>query len=68
MKKADKKSLLRLNVACWTVAILFPPLIKLIPTSHPPRILPLIIFLFWLALAFVSTHAISRTIGPPSDE
>lgn len=68
MKQADKKKLLIANGLYWIAAILVPPLLKLIPASHPPRILPLFIFMFLLALAIMSTLMWSKALGPATDE
>ena len=62
MKKAEKKTLLVANGAYWAAAILIPPLLQLIPTSHPPRILPLFFLAFWCALAGASTFMWNRAI------
>lgn len=67
MTQADKKKLLITNCLYWLAAIVVPPLLRLIPASHPPRILPLFIYMFWFALAGLSTYMWSRVLGT-SDE
>ena len=68
MKKSEKKTLLITNLLYWAAAIFVPPLLNLIPTSHPPRILPLFIYMFLFALAGLSTFMWSRALGPLAEE
>ena len=68
MKPAEKKKLLIANGLYWVAAILVPPLLKLIPASHPPRILPLFIFMFLLALAILSTYMWSKALETTTAE
>jgi hypothetical protein len=67
MKKADKKKLLVINGLYWIAAIVVPPLLHLIPTSHPPKILPLLINLFLFTLAGLSTYMWNQVLGQPTD-
>lgn len=68
MKKSEKKKLLIANGLYWAAAIFVPPLLKLIPASHPPRILPLFILMFLLALAILSTFMWSKALGLSSSD
>lgn len=68
MNAARKRQLLITNGVYWLAAILVPPLLRLIPASHPPRILPLFIFMFLFALAGASTYMWSRALGPAVEE
>ena len=68
MKPAEKKKLLIVNGLYWAAAMLVPPLLKLIPVSHPPKILPLFIFMFMLALAICSTYMWSKALKTTTAE
>lgn len=62
LSKASKRKLLYANAFYWAAAIIVPPLLNLIPSSHPPRILPLFIFLYLITLASLSTLMWSRAL------
>ena len=70
MKTSEKKKIITINLAVWAVAILTQPLIQLLPTSsgNPPKIFSLLIPIFFMALAGVSTYLLSAGIGKPQDE
>ena len=70
MKTSDKKKLIMINLAVWMVAILTHPLVQLLPTDSgsPPKIFSLLIPLFLMALAGVSTCLLSAAIGKPKDK
>lgn len=70
MKTSEKKKLITLNLAVWGVAILTHPLIQMLPTASgsPPKILSLLIPIFFMALAGVSTYLLSAGIGKPENE
>ena len=70
MKTSEKKKLIAVNLAVWTVAILTHPLVALLPTGsgRPPKIFELLIPIFFMALAGVSTYLLSAGIGKPHDE
>jgi hypothetical protein len=62
---ASPKNLLVVNLLYWTVAALLHPLASLLPTSTgaPPKILSLLIPLFFVALASGSTYMMARAAG-----
>jgi len=70
MKTSEKKKLITVNLAVWAVAILTHPLIQMLPTGSgsPPKIFELLIPIFFMALAGVSTYLLSAGIGKPQDE
>ena len=70
MKTSEKKKLITINLAVWGVAILTHPLIQMLPTGSgsPPKIFALLIPIFFMALAGVSTYLLSAGIGKPQDE
>ena len=70
MKTSEKKKLITINIAVWAVAILTHPLIQMLPTGSgsPPKIFELLIPIFFMALAGVSTYLLSAGIGKPKDE
>ena len=70
MKTSEKKKLITVNLAVWAVAILAHPVVKMFPTSSgsPPKIFELLIPLFFMMLAGVSTYLLSAGIGKPKDE
>jgi hypothetical protein len=70
MKTSEKKKLITINLAVWGVAILTHPLAQILPTGAgtPPKIFSLLIPLFFMALAGVSTYLLSAGIGKPQDE
>lgn len=59
-----------INLAVWAVAILTHPILQLLPTSSgsPPKIFSLLIPLFFMALAGVSTYLVSERIGKTEDK
>jgi hypothetical protein len=70
MKTSEKKKLITLNLAVWAVAILTHPIIQMLPTDSgsPPKIFSLLIPIFFLALAGVSTYLLSAGSGKPQDK
>ena len=70
MKASEKKKLITINLAVWIVAILTHPLVQMLPTESgsPPKIFSLLIPIFFLMLAGVSTYLLSAGIGKPHDE
>ena len=70
MKTSEKKKIITINLAVWAVAILTQPLIQLLPTNSvsPPKIFSLLIPIFFMALAGVSTYLLSAGIVKPQDE
>ena len=70
MKTSEKKKLITINIAVWAVAILTHPLIQMLPTGSgsPPKIFSLLIPIFFMALAGVSTYLLNAGIGKPKDE
>ena len=70
MKASEKKKLIAVNLVVWAVAILTHPLVQLLPTGSgsPPKIFELLIPLFFMMLAGVSTYLLSAGIGKPKDE
>ena len=70
MKTSEKKKLITINLAVWAVAILMHPLIQMLPTGSgsPPKIFSLLIPIFFMALAGVSTYLLSAGIGKPQDK
>ncbi|MCA9123258.1 MAG: hypothetical protein H6822_28055 [Planctomycetaceae bacterium] len=68
--KSDKKRLLMTNVLLWGIAAVLHPLAHLLPTStgQPPRIVPLFIFLMFLALGWLSTYILNGAIGKTVDQ
>ena len=70
MKASEKKKLITTNLAVWIVAILTHPLVQMLPTGSgsPPKIFSLLIPIFFLMLAGVSTYLLSAGIGKPQDK
>ena len=70
MKTSEKKKLITINLAVWGVAILTHPLAQMLPTGSgsPPKIFSLLIPIFFMALAGVSTYLLSAGIGKPQGE
>ena len=70
MKKSNKKKLIMVNLAVWIVAILTHPLVQMLPndSGSPPKIFSLLIPIFFMALAGVSTYLLSAGIGKPQDK
>jgi hypothetical protein len=70
MKTSEKRKLITINLAVWAVAILTHPLAHLLPTGSgsPAKIFSLLIPIFFLMLAGVSTYLLSAGIGKPQDE
>ena len=70
MKASEKKKLITINLAVWVVAILTHPLAQMLPTGSgsPPKIFSLLIPIFFLMLAGVSTSLLSAGIGKPKGE
>jgi len=70
MKTSDKKKFIMINLAVWMVGILTHPLVQLLATDSgsPPKIFSLLIPLFLMALAGVSTYLLSAGIGKAKDE
>ena len=68
MKAQEKRKLLDTNGCYWLAAILVPPLLNLILVSHPPRILPLFIFMYLFALAGTSTWMWKRVLAGIPDQ
>jgi hypothetical protein len=56
------------NLLIWLAAFLVPALIELIPVSHPPKIYPLIFFVFRLALAACSTYLLHAALKQSNTE
>ncbi len=56
------------NLLIWLAAFLVPALIELIPVSHPPKIYPLIFFVFRLALAACSTYLLHAALTQSNKE
>ena len=67
MTKADKRKLITINAVLWIVAILAHPLSRLLPTESgsPPKIFEVLIPIFFLMLAGVSSYLLSAGIGEP---
>ncbi len=70
MKISEKKKLLTLNIVVWIVATLTHPLLQMLPTGSggPPKIFSLLIPIFFMMLAGVSTYLLSAGIGKADDE
>jgi len=70
MKTSEKKKLITINLAVWIVAMLTHPLVQMLPTGSgsPPKIFSLLIPIFFMMLAGVSTYLLSAGIGKPQDE
>ncbi|MBI5802794.1 MAG: hypothetical protein HZA92_18985 [Verrucomicrobia bacterium] len=70
MKKSEKTKLIITNVAVWTVATLTHPIVQMLPTGtgSPPKIFSLLIPIFFMMLAGVSTYLLSAGIGKPNDK
>ena len=70
MKASGKKKFITINLAVWIVAILTHPLAQLFPTGSgsAPKIFSLLIPIFFLMLAGVSTYLLNAGIGKPQDE
>ena len=70
MKASEKKKLITINLAVWIVAILTHPLVQMLPTGSgsPPKIFSLLIPMFFLMLAGVSTYLLNAAIGKPKSD
>ena len=70
MKTSEKKKLITINAAVWIVAMLLHPIARILPTESgsPPKIFELLIPIFFLMLAGVSTYLLSAAIGKPKDD
>ena len=70
MKTSEKKKIITTNLVVWAVAILTQPLVQMVPTGSgsPPKIFSLLIPIFFMMLAGVSTYLLSAGIGKPQDE
>jgi hypothetical protein len=70
MKASEKKKLILINLLVWIVAILTHPLVQMLPTESgsPPKIFSLLIPIFLMSLAGVSTYLLSAGIGKPQGE
>lgn len=44
MINSDKNRPVAVNLLIWLAAFIVPPLIEMIPVSHPPKIYPLLFF------------------------
>ncbi|MGB7328594.1 MAG: hypothetical protein WBD31_27200 [Rubripirellula sp.] len=56
------------NVLIWIAAFAVPSLIELIPVSHPPKIFPLLFFVFRAALAGLSTYMLYTALKQIKDK
>ena len=65
MTNAQAKKLIVLNLVVWMLAIVVPALLRMLPTAsgNPPKIYDVLIPLFSLALAGVSTYLLKAAIG-----
>lgn len=65
VKNSDKKKLIMVNAALWIVAMLLRPIAQILPTGsgNPPKILELLIPLFFLMLAGASTYLLNQAAG-----
>lgn len=70
MKTSEKKKLITINFTLWIVALLLPPLVRILPTGsgNPPKIFELLVPIFILMLAGASTYLLSTAIGRPKDD
>lgn len=70
MKTSEKKKLITINFAVWIIAMLLHPIAQILPTGSgaPPKILSLLIPIFFLMLAGVSTYLLSAAAGNSKDE
>ena len=69
MKNSDKKKLMMVNAALWIVAMLLHPIAQILPTGSgsPPKILSLLIPIFFLMLAGASTYLLNAAVGKTED-
>lgn len=69
MTKAEKRKLITINAALWIVAMLVHPIAQILPTGSgsPPKIFELLIPIFFIMLAGVSTYLLNAAIGKPKD-
>ena len=69
MTVSEAKKLIVSNIAFWIVAMLLHPLTRLLPTNSgdPPKILELLIPLFFVMLAGGSTCLLKAAIGTTKD-
>ncbi|MFN0079801.1 MAG: hypothetical protein ACKVY0_25335 [Prosthecobacter sp.] len=70
MTKAQTKKIISVNLAFWLVAMLLHPLAQMLPTGSgsPPKILELLIPIFFILLAGGSTYLLKAAIGTPKDD
>lgn len=70
MTTSKKKKLITVNLAVWAVAIFTHPLVQMPPTGsgNPPKIISLLISIFFMMLAGASTYLLSAGVGPPKDD
>ena len=66
---SSKKNLLVVNVLFWIVGALLHPLASLLPTGsgETPKILSVLIPIFFLILAFGSTYMMARALSQQKD-
>jgi uncharacterized membrane protein (DUF4010 family) len=69
MTKAEKKKLITINAVLWIIAMLVHPIAQILPTGSgsPPKIFELLIPIFLVMLAGVSTYLLNAAIGKPKD-
>lgn len=70
MKTSEKKKLVTANLAVWAIAIHTHPLIQVFPAGlgSPPKVFSLLVPIFFMGLAGVSTYLLSAGIGKAQDE
>lgn len=70
MKTSEKKKLIMVNLAVWIVATLTHPIAQMLPTGSgsPPKIYSLLIPIFFMMLAGLSTYLLSTGIGKTQGE
>jgi len=59
------KKLIALNLVVWMLAIVVPPLLRMLPTATgtPPKVYGVMLPLLSVALAGVSTYLLKAAIG-----
>lgn len=67
MDSMGKSRLLVVNLLIWLAAFAVPSLIEMMPVSHPPKIFPLLFWVYRCALAGLSTYLLYSALKRPGD-
>lgn len=70
MTKSQARKIITVNLALWMVALLLRPLFQMLPTGSGglPKIVELLIPIFFFMLAGASTYLLKAAIGTRRDD